>query len=355
MRLFTRYQVFTAALAAGGVAVFVALELPLPFLFGPMAACLLAAMAGARLQGMGQLAFFARTILGVAVGAAVSPELLRRIPAMMASVSLIPLYIVVIGTIGVFFFRRICKFDPVTSYYAAMPGGLQDMVVFGEEAGGDVRALSLIHATRVLIIVTLTPILLKGFYGVGMNNPIGARASELPLSELLLMAIAAFVGWWVGVRLRLFGASIIGPLIVTASLSLIGLIHNRPPAEAILTAQFLIGTGIGVYYVGITLTDLRRYVLSAFAFVLILAFLAACFTEFVSLMRLANPVEAFLSFCPGGQAEMTILAIVSGADLGFVVTHHLSRVVLVITGAPFVAKFLGNGTKEKIDENRCAG
>ena len=28
----------------------------------------------------------------------------------------------------------------------------------------------------------------------------------------------------------------------------------------------------------------------------------------------------------------------AGADLGFVVTHHLSRVVLVITGAPVVAQ-----------------
>jgi len=355
MRLFTKYQVLTAALAAGGVTVFLALDLPLPFLFGPMAACLVAALAGVRLQGMGQLAIFARTILGVAVGAAVSPELLRRLPAMMASLALIPLYIVVIGIIGVFFFRRVCKLDPVTSYYAAMPGGLQDMIIFGEEAGGDVRALSLIHATRVLIIVTLTPILLKGLYSVSLNNPIGAHASDLPRFELLLMAVAAFVGWKGGERLKLFGASIIGPLILTAVLSLAGLIHNRPPSEAILTAQFLIGTGIGVYYVGITLPDLRRYVLSAFAFVLILALLAAVFTAFVSMMGFANPVEAFLSFSPGGQAEMTILAIVSGADLGFVVTHHILRVVLVITGAPFIAKLLGSRIKEKINEDRYSG
>ena len=169
------------------------------------------------------------------------------------------------------------------------------------------------------------------------------------------MTVAAFVGWKGGERIKLFGASIIGPLIVTAVFSLTGLIHNRPPAEAILTAQFLIGIGIGVYYVGITLSDLRRYVLSAFAFVLILALLAACFTKFVSMMGLANPVEAFLSFCPGGQAEMTILAIVSGADLGFVVTHHIARIVLVITGAPFVAKLMGNRPKEKINEDSYSG
>jgi uncharacterized membrane protein AbrB (regulator of aidB expression) len=62
--------------------------------------------------------------------------------------------------VGVPFFRRVYRFDWATSWYAAMPGGLTDMVLFGQEAGGDVRALSLIHATRVLIIVTLAPLIL---------------------------------------------------------------------------------------------------------------------------------------------------------------------------------------------------
>ena len=35
------------------------------------------------------------------------------------------------------------------------------------------------------------------------------------------------------------------------------------------------------------------------------------------------------------------MAIVVGADLGFVVLHHLTRIVVVITGAPLVARFIG--------------
>jgi uncharacterized protein len=54
-------------------------------------------------------------------------------------------------------FRRM-GFDPATAWYAAMPGGLADMVTFGQEAGADVRALSLIQATRVLIIVLAAPL-----------------------------------------------------------------------------------------------------------------------------------------------------------------------------------------------------
>ena len=73
-------------------------------------------------------------------------------------------------------------------------------------------------------------------------------------------------------------------------------------------------------------------------FVLLLAGLAAAFTEVVVGFGLAAPVEGFLAFAPGGQAEMTVLAIVAGADLGFVIVHHLTRIMVVITGAPIAAR-----------------
>ncbi|MFT7107843.1 MAG: membrane AbrB-like protein [Yoonia sp.] len=305
-----------------------------------MLACLISALLGAPLRGTGQVGVAARTILGVAVGASITPDLVGTLPQMALSVALVPLYIFCIGIVGVPFFRRVCGFDPVTSYYAAMPGGLQDMVIFGTEAGGDPRALSLIHATRVLVIVSVAPILLTQVFDTPLTQPIGAPISDVPIIEMVLMVVAALIGWKGGERVGLFGASILGPMIVTAALSLSGLIHVRPPAEAILAAQYFIGISIGVGYVGVTLNELRKDVLSGIAYVVLLALIAIAFTEIVVLSGLAAPVEGFLAFAPGGQAEMTVLAIVAGADLGFVVVHHLTRIVLVITAAPIVAKLM---------------
>lgn len=334
------WRMATFALAGLGMGLFLALDLPLPFLFGPMLACLVAALCGARLLGAGMVAMAARTVLGVAIGASVTPELLHRLPAMLASVAFIPLYVVVIGLIGVPFFHRVCRFDRTTAYYAAMPGGLQDMVIFGIEAGGNPRTLSLVHATRVLVIITLVPFILTQAFGVTLDAPIGAPATEIPALELALMAAAALVGWKGGERIGLFGASILGPMILTAALSLVGLVHHRPPSEAILAAQFFIGIGIGVFYVGVTLRELGRDVFSGILYVLILALLAFVFSELVTLLGLARPVEGFLAYAPGGQAEMTVLAIVAGADLGFVIVHHVLRVLIVISGAPLVARLL---------------
>lgn len=289
---------------------------------------------------MGNISTAARTILGVAIGASITPEIVDRIPQLLGSVALIPIYVALIGIVGVPFFRRL-GYDPVTSWYAAMPGGLPDMVAFGKEAGGDARALALIHVTRMLIIVTLAPIILTLFYGASLSGALGEPARNLPTVELFLMAAAALIGWKVGERVGLFGASILGPMIITAALSLGGVIHSRPPVEAIVVAQLLIGLGIGVQYVGVTLRELRSFILSGVSFVFILAILAAIFTEIVTVTGLAKPIEGFLAFAPGGQAEMTILALAAGADLGFIIVHHLTRVVIVIMGAPIAARIAG--------------
>lgn len=335
--MFTRSRSLTLIIAIMGAALFWTLNIPLPFLFGPMCACLIAALAGVKLQGFGQISVAARTILGVAVGASITPDVVSQIPQMMLSVALIPVFIILCGVIGVPYFTRLCGFDRATAYYAAMPGGLQDMVIFGEEAGGDVRSLSLIHATRVLILVSLAPVMMTTFLGASLDNPVGDPIDALPLSEMLLMVAAAIIGWKGGERIGLFGASILGPMILTAALSLSGFIHARPPAVAILSAQFLIGSAVGVYYVGVTMRELRKTVVAGAGFVLIIAALATVLAEIVVLAGLAKPLEAFLAFFPGGQAEVTVLAIVAGADLGFIVVHHLTRIIVVIAGAPLVA------------------
>ncbi len=47
---------------------------------------------------------------------------------------------------------------------------------------------------------------------------------------------------------------------------------------------------------------------------------------------------------------MTVLAIVAGADLGFVIVHHLTRIVIVITGAPIAARLFKVTGRDNTDK-----
>ncbi len=328
----------TFAISLLGVWAFHWLSLPLPWLLGPISACLVAALLGVPLAGIRPLNESMRTILGVAVGATFTPALLLSMVGMWPTLLLIPVMTVCIGLLGVPYFHRLWKYDFPTSYYAAMPGGLQDMLVFGEEAGANVRTLSLIHATRVLVVVVALPVLLHLIWDADLSNPPGVPASQISIAQLLIMVACAFVGWRVAKRVGMFGASILGPLILAAVAALAGILQHRPPVEAIWAAQFFIGMSVGVKYAGITMAEVRRDLVAGAGFCGILILLTLVFVEVIYAFGLAPGREALLAFAPGGQAELTVLALIVGADMAFVIAHHVLRIFVVIFGAPIFAK-----------------
>lgn len=329
----------TFLVAGAGVAGFMALELPLPWLLGPIFFCLAAALMGVPMRGVKPLNNAMRTILGVAVGASLTPVVLASFPGMLPTLILVPVMTMLVALIGVPYFIRICGYDFPTAYYAAMPGGLQDMLLFGEEAGGNVRTLSLVHATRVLVIVVALPFLLVGIWQADLSNLPGMPITSLPVEQLVVMAVCAIAGWKIAARIGLFGASILGPLILSALVTLSGGLHHRPPAEAIWAAQFFIGMTIGAKYAGITMLEVKRDILAGLGFCVILIVLTVAFVELIYMLELAPGMEALLAFAPGGQAELTVLALIVGADMAFVIAHHILRIFFVILGTPIAARF----------------
>lgn len=340
----------TILIAAGGVGAFWLLSLPLPFLLGPMFACLAFALGGAKLANTAKLTLIFRTILGVAAGSAITPDVVGDIPRMLGSLALVPFFILSIALLSYPLLRRGFGFDPVTSYYSAMPGGLQDLVVFGEEAGAKVRVLALVHATRILLLVSLAPVAMQTFWDVDLTTPPGAPITGMDPLQTLLMVVCAIGGWQIAAKLKIFGASIIGPMILTAALTLTGVLHERPPAEMIMLSQFFIGLAVGSKYTGITAAELKKVVAAGLLNALLLTGISLGFMALISVLGLAHSLEAFMAFLPGGQGEMVVLAIIAGADLTYVVLHHILRLILVVTCAPLFGARLGMGASAAEDD-----
>ena len=335
-------HIYAFTVAALGVAIFKLLQLPLPWLLGPIFACLIASLLGVPMRGITVVNEAMRSILGVAVGSTFTVTLLVSMAGMWPTLLMIPVMTSCIGVVGVIYFQRLWGFDFPTSYYSAMPGGLQDMLVFGEEAGGDVRALALIHATRVMVIVVALPFLLTWVWDADLSNPPGAPAATIAISQLGLMVFCGLAGWQLAKRAGMFGASILGPLLLAALLALSGILQHRPPAEAIWAAQFFIGMSVGCKYAGVTMAEIRTDVTAGLGFCVLLLVLTVIFAETIHLAGLAPPLETVLAFAPGGQAELTVLALIVGADMAFVVAHHVLRIFVVILGAPLFARLFKN-------------
>ena len=332
-----KQQVTTIALCLACGLVLRALDAPLPFLFGSLGGCLIGALSGMELKGIPICSTISRTVLGVAIGTSLSWALVLQIPNHLTTLMLIPIYVLVIGALGIPYFYKVFHYDLPTAFYAAMPGGLQDMVIFGIEAGANPRSLSLIHATRVLVLVTAAPLVLVYGFDLHLDRPLGEPITALPISELIVLFSVGLIGWQICKRIGMFGASVLGPLLFSAPLALTGVLTHRPPEEAILVSQFFIGLGIGVHYKGITIRELRRDIVAALGYIAILASVAiSTIAVAIELSDLRDP-DLFLAFWPAGQAELAVLSLAGGGNLGVIVLHHLVRIFLVIMGAPMIS------------------
>lgn len=330
----SRDQISLLLLAMASCALLSYLGAPLPFLFGSLSACLFAAAFKLPMQGTPLLSTIARTVLGVAIGASISLPLLKQFLSLAPTLLLVPVYIVVIAFTGLHYFHRVMGYDKITSYYASMPGALQDMVVFGKEAGGNARSLSLIHATRLLLLVSIAPLILIFVFNANLSSPLGQKTADLPFYHTLFVLIIGIAGWKIAVWLKVFGPSVTGPLLLAIPLSLSGVLTERPSQELIMVSQFFIGLGVGIYYRGITPPEIRRDILAASGFVVILLLIATMFTALAIAISDLEIIELFLAFWPAGQAEIAVMSLAAGANVGVIVAHHLVRLILVIIGAP---------------------
>lgn len=324
----------TAIIGAIGASVFSVLGIPLPILLGPMFACLLLALFGVPLQDVRIAGTLSRTVIGVAAGTAVTVGMLQTIPQIALSLLFIPVLIVLIGACAYPVLRYGFGFDSATAYFGAMPGGLQDMLAFGQEAGGNVRVMSLLHAIRILCLISMATFGIKYALDLDLTVAPGQSIATIPLHETILMAIAGVAGWQIARRIGMFGAAILGPLILTSVLSLTGFIQHRPGAEMIWVAQFFIGLSVGIKYSGIHGYEIRTYVFAGLINSALTLGLGAAIAGFVMWVFALNPLDVFLAFIPGGQGEMLVLAIIAGADLAYVTLHHVVRLFVVMVFAP---------------------
>lgn len=318
------------------------LAVPLPWLLGPLATTAIASVAGLRTSSSKHVLAPARTFLGVAIGASFTPALLGRIDEMAFSLAFLPVYLAVLALIGFPFFHRICKFDKPTAYYSTMPGGLPDMIAFGAAAGADVRILSIVQATRAFAVVVILPLFLSLALSIEFSRgqSVGSHWADIPLQEEFLILTCAFGGWLIAAKLRVKGATIIGPMLAAAVMSMTGLISHRPPVEIMIIAQLVVGISIGCRYAG---ADRRVIIIAAAAavgFCMLIFMLAAAFAGVISIFGDIDFLDTILAYAPGGQAEMTLLAIIVGADAAFVSLHHVCRVFIVVIGAPIAQRYL---------------
>lgn len=334
--------IFNATLLAlGGVVVFLALELPLPWLLGTIFPLLFFShFERVTLATPKSLMHPARGILGVAVGAAFTPAIIESLEQYLLSLMFMVPFLALVIIVGKLYYQRIVGFDKDTSVFCALPGGLLEMTLICEAYGADLKRVVLTHTTRVILIIYIVPFLIQVFTGYDLsgNLVLPSRGGEVAWGELLLLLFMAIGGWYTAKRINLSGASLIGPMLFCAPLYLFGWVSLRLPGELINLAQLILGIRIGLSLTGTTLGEIGRYFVYALGLFLLVIMMCLSAAYVVHLVTDIPLIPVLLAYVPGGQAEMNVIAIIIGIHVPFIALHHLMRMFLLIAFAPAIKR-----------------
>lgn len=320
--------------AAGGW-VFALLTMPLPWMLGSMAFCTVAAVVRAPISPPARIRPYMIVVVGIMLGSGYSPAMLDRIGDWLASLAMLWVYVMVVGGAGLAYFRVFARYDPVTSYFCAMPGGFNEMVMMGTEMGGDERKIALTHATRVLLVVFTVPLWLRltGQLDIVDRMAVGVGLTDVAVQDYLLLAACA-LGWPIASRLRLPAAQLVGPMLLSGALHLSGLTESQPPTLIVNLAQLFIGTTVGCRFTGAAAREVLRALGLGSGLAALMLVMTAAFSYAIAFVTGTPFSVAVLAFSPGGLAEMALVGLALGVDVAFIATHHVVRIFLVILLAP---------------------
>ncbi|MBM3485627.1 MAG: AbrB family transcriptional regulator [Alphaproteobacteria bacterium] len=340
----TDWRALAAALVigtAGGFA-FDQATLPLAWLLGAMVFVTVAAAAGARIAIPFWLRAACNVVLGVLLGSGFSPDILDRLGGWAVTIIALMVYVLAIGLALAVVFRRVFGYDPVTAYFAAMPGGVVEMTMIGTEMGGDGRTIALSHGARVVIVALSIPLgyrFLGGYVPQGLEG-LGGGLLDLGALELVLLAASGVLGWPVAARLRIPAPQMTGPLLLSAIAHATGILEAKPPALISAAAQVGVGAAIGCTFAGVRLAMIVRTLSIASVSVGMVILLTLAVAVLLSGLTAIPTSAIFLAYAPGGVTEMCLVALALGLDVVFVATHHVVRFSFVVVIAPVSARFL---------------
>lgn len=176
-RLNWRELALSLALGLVGALVFVELRIPLPWMIGPMFANMVAALCGLKLWVPGWLKLAMLMIVGALFGMTVTPDLIHHIPQWWPTVLLIVVFVILSVAAVTFYMRAIAKYDIVTSFFSATPGGMIAAIALAAAYRADVRIVSLSQSMRLIVTVFTIPIAFRLFADYQVSDAVADRKS----------------------------------------------------------------------------------------------------------------------------------------------------------------------------------
>ena len=300
---------------------------PLPYMVGALLAiilvrCLtpwqLAEIPGGRKAG--------QWVVGIGIGLHFTPVVIEQVMSHFGLIFIGALVTSLSSVVGVWLMRRSGE-DRATAFFSSMPGGSGEMVNLGARNGAVLSRVAAGQSLRVLMVVLCVPAIFKYLLEGGAPQFHPAPVSWAWLA--VLFALGALVAWgWQ--RLRQPNPWLLGPLLVSATASVVWDLHIGLPDGGSQIGQWLIGSGLGCHFNREFFRRAPSFLgrtLIGTALTMALATLAAVGLSALTHLDLRSLT---LGMMPGGIAEMSLTAETLQLSVPLVTAMQVMRLLFVL-------------------------
>ncbi|HEY0686580.1 MAG TPA: AbrB family transcriptional regulator [Steroidobacter sp.] len=334
-------------LTAALVFVLRAAHVPAALLLGPMLAAIIFAVSGSSIRLPRSFTIGAQAILGCLIAQAINADLIAIVSAHWALfVGFNVATMLVAASLG-WLITRAGWLPGTAAIWGLSPGAASSMVLLADDFGADRRLVALMQYSRIAL-VALAAILVAKFIGHPSVHPLhsstnlGSQWLTLPPASSLIATLAlAATAVAIAIYFRKAALALFVPAFAGAALQAAGLMDINPPP---LLATLAFGT-VGIY-VGLSFNrEMLIHSLAALPKMLlaIVAMIALCgllSIAFCKLLPGTDPLTAYLALSPGGIDAAVIIAANTDVSLPVILAAQFVRLLIVIAGAPALAKWL---------------
>src|SRR5215475_1893269 len=307
---------------------------------GSMLTVAVAALAGRPMQIPLPLARLCFVLVGILLGAVVTPATLKGVATWPLSIALLVVAAICMMAATTCYLRLVHRWDPLSALLGASPGSMAQVMALSAEFDADVRGIAIVHVMRVLLIVLGLPAGLA-LFGLTVEPVVSTQALVASsFIELAILVAVSSLAALAMLRVRFPGGLMFGALAGSGFLHGADLVHVSLPWWAGSAAVLTLGAVAGARFANTSPRILLGYLGAAFGSFAVATAVAAAFALLVVALLPFRVADVIVAFAPGAQDTMMVLALAMHLDPIYVGAHHLARFLAVSFSVAVVARRL---------------
>ena len=315
-------------------------NIPLAWFLGPMLITSLASLMGLKTKMPKLVLSSILILLGLYIGNYIDKSLFSQIHQWAFTSLIMLIYIVVSVLIVSRYLQIFSKYDKKTSIFSAAPGALGPLMILAEDEKSDLSQVATSHLIRLIIIITVFPLIVNSFYDVENIKIAEELIEDQNISHLILLIISSIILIIVFDKFKIPAALLSGTLFASGFLQISEIASYQLSPNIIDYCLLILGSSVGCRFADKTFSEIARNALHSFVatFLLVVLGVVAAFTA--SLIIDKNFFTLLLSYCPGGIYEVAVIAIFFDLDPEFVSFHHIIRLLMILFIGPLMLKLI---------------